>query len=97
MRIDERDAILAQERRLEAVRGPKARELAAERGSGAHVNDAQPTLGGAIGLVSSSAGFALGLKAPADERKKKLIAAGIVFFLGFIQLRASGLLILLVH
>jgi len=53
--------------------------------------------GGAIGLASSLAGVAVGLKAPADERKKKLIAAGIVFFLAFIQLRASGLLILLLH
>ena len=53
--------------------------------------------GGVIGLVSSVAGFAVGRKAPADERKKKLIAASLVFFLGFIQLRASGLLILLLH
>jgi hypothetical protein len=53
--------------------------------------------GGGIGLASSAAGLALGLKAPADEKKKKLIAAAIVFFLGFVQLRASGVLILLLH
>jgi hypothetical protein len=48
--------------------------------------------GGAVGVLAALAAGAVGLKAPADERMKKLAPAGIVLLIGLLDLAGSGIL-----